>query len=334
MSAFSAIANIIGSQMAADQQYKRQLEFWDLQNDYNTPFSQRQRLQVAGLNPGDNVQSIPAGELSSVPRNEALAGGAFNLDLIGAIKTLSETEKIGAETDLISQQLSIAVVEEALKRGELLGVQLDNQKRQILLKWLDAKEKASLDKLYADIRNLDQSTATSASQQDLNTATAESLRTKLPYEVDSLVAGTQLKREQSLSESFKREYYLAGSENQRSMAVKNYAEARLLDVKTSIESVYGALQAEANLTKTQLESSVIVPLADSLIALQESMEMLNKDTIRHNEVIENIQKDANTIQKSLVMLKQNQFYYSMFKDAADAMTVDVENLLNAIAGLL
>ena len=281
MSVISSVANFIGSQIAADQQYKRQIQFWNMQNDYNSPFAQRQRMQIAGLNPGDNVQSIPAGELSSVPRNEVLANGAFDMDIIGAIKTLSETEKIGAETDLLSQQLAIAVVDEALKKGELLGVKLDNQKREILLKWLDAKEKASLDKVYAEIRNLDQSTETSSSQKSLNDATVDSLREKLPHEIESLKAGTELKREQSLSESYKREFYLAGSENQRSMAVKNYAESRLLDVKTDIESVYGALQAEANLDKTKLENSVIIPLAESLIALQDSQAMLNKDTVRY-----------------------------------------------------
>lgn len=118
------------------------------------------------------------------------------------------------------------------------------------------------------------------------------------------------------------------------MAVKNYAESRLIKVRTDIESAFGALQAEANLNKTQLESQVIVPLADSLIALQDSMAMLNKDNVRHNHVLENIQKEANQINLALIKIKQNEFYYSMFKDFCDRIVPDVNKLLGAIAHLL
>lgn len=55
----------------AQQAYDHQLDFWNVQNEYNTPANQRKRLEAAGLNPalmygagqGGNV----AGGLSSVP---------------------------------------------------------------------------------------------------------------------------------------------------------------------------------------------------------------------------------------------------------------------------
>lgn len=52
----------------ADQAHQRQFEFWEKQQEYNSPANQAMRLRSAGLNPYTEVSSVPAGELSSVPK--------------------------------------------------------------------------------------------------------------------------------------------------------------------------------------------------------------------------------------------------------------------------
>lgn len=61
------------AERAAQKQYARQIDFWNLQNSYNTPTAQRQRLEDANLNPalmyGSGSGSNTAGGLSTVPGN-------------------------------------------------------------------------------------------------------------------------------------------------------------------------------------------------------------------------------------------------------------------------
>lgn len=66
------------NEKAAQNAHQRQLDFWNMQNSYNSPSSQMSRLRSAGLNPGmlnGNVVN-QAGNLSSVPSASVSKGSA------------------------------------------------------------------------------------------------------------------------------------------------------------------------------------------------------------------------------------------------------------------
>lgn len=85
LSALSARQNYKYAQRAAEDQYRRQLEFWDLQNKYNDPKNSYKRLveglEANGLNKalalGNGAQPNEAGALSSVPGNEYAQSGVL-----------------------------------------------------------------------------------------------------------------------------------------------------------------------------------------------------------------------------------------------------------------
>ena len=51
----------------ADYQWSKDLEMWNLQNQYNSPLSQMQRFKAAGLNPNLIYSQGNAGNASSMP---------------------------------------------------------------------------------------------------------------------------------------------------------------------------------------------------------------------------------------------------------------------------
>lgn len=65
------------AERAAENQYKRQVDFWNMQNAYNDPAAARARMENAGMNPttdmGSDINS--AGSGSSVPGNEYAQSG-------------------------------------------------------------------------------------------------------------------------------------------------------------------------------------------------------------------------------------------------------------------
>lgn len=87
---------------AATQAYNRQVQFWNMQNEYNKPSAQVQRLNDAGLNPalaygqGGNVANT-AGQLSSVPKadvyNSKLVDLQTAFDIAGQMSDLKTKEK-------------------------------------------------------------------------------------------------------------------------------------------------------------------------------------------------------------------------------------------------
>lgn len=83
--------------------WNRQLEFWKMQNEYNKPSAQVQRLKDAGLNPalmyGAGSGANTAGELSSVAKGSAPSiGGTF--DLLGAMMSKAQIDKTESEVRL------------------------------------------------------------------------------------------------------------------------------------------------------------------------------------------------------------------------------------------
>ena len=65
------------AERAAENQYKRQVDFWNMQNAYNDPAAARARMENAGMNPttdmGSDINS--AGSGSTVPGNEYAQSG-------------------------------------------------------------------------------------------------------------------------------------------------------------------------------------------------------------------------------------------------------------------
>ena len=161
--AFSTAGSLINSALAnrsAKLQYERQLDFWQNQNEYNSPANQRKLLEQAGLNPvaaaGQIAGNGAAGALSSVPGNNYAQNGVFDTDALqNSMMAFATMEQIGANTDQMRKQIELSIVEKMIRESELFGIDLDNDQKQILLKWLDKEKEATIDKLFSEITNIE-----------------------------------------------------------------------------------------------------------------------------------------------------------------------------------
>lgn len=104
----------------ANQQNQRQIDFWNMQNAYNTPKAQMARYAEAGLNPnliyGQSNTASPIGQAVvgsfSMPNNQVRAG---QLDLVRALQLKYTIENmkeqnlnLRAQNALIDSQAAVA----------------------------------------------------------------------------------------------------------------------------------------------------------------------------------------------------------------------------------
>lgn len=122
-----------------DKQNQQQIDFWKMNNEYNTPFNQRSRLEQAGLNPdlmyggsGNMYQSqMPGAASGSAPNVDY---GSFSNNLRFAMQAQvmdAQVSKIEQENKLLAEQalnqaqqreLWAAQAKEAWVRAEHQGI--------------------------------------------------------------------------------------------------------------------------------------------------------------------------------------------------------------------
>ena len=142
-------------------QKKDEREFWAMQNEYNSPQAQMQRLQEAGLNPAmmygqgntGNAGGLHAPQAPKWTPQAPQYGNAFGAIPKG-IQDIYDIELKQAQTDNLKKQGSVLVADKLLKMANTLNV---NTKTQ--------QGKFDLD-LAKDLRH----TSLQAAQEELRTA--------------------------------------------------------------------------------------------------------------------------------------------------------------------
>lgn len=161
------------AELAAQNEYNRQLDFWQKQNEYNTPLNQRKRLEQAGFNPAAAINGVAgnntAGGLSSVPANEVDKRGRVDLNALNnSIALLGQMESVGANTDLLRRQIELSFYEQIIKNNQAYGLDIDNKTKEHLLKWLPFQQELTFEKLLAEISNIKSDTDLNIAKTDLS----------------------------------------------------------------------------------------------------------------------------------------------------------------------
>lgn len=140
MSGIGAIGNFFTGGMSARKQYKyqsmlmdkqnqQQIDFWKMNNKYNTPLAQRARLEQAGLNP--DLMYPGSGGIASSQMPGAAAGSAPNVDY----GSFSDNLRFAMQAQVMDAQVSKIEAE-----NKLLAEQALNQAQQRELWAAQAKE--------------------------------------------------------------------------------------------------------------------------------------------------------------------------------------------------
>lgn len=96
---------------------------WKMQNEYNTPYMQMERLKAAGLNPKlvyGHGAVTQAGEMPSVQRSEVTAPA-------GEIGKFTEIRNMNAQLDNLRAQNDLTKMETILKAANAVNVDLANR---------------------------------------------------------------------------------------------------------------------------------------------------------------------------------------------------------------
>lgn len=172
------------SQRAADAQQQRNIELWNMNNEYNTPSAQRSRLEQAGLlgaslfsgqSPvaATQVQSQTAFPgSSSIPSSEQLAPGISLANRgISMARELAEIDNIKADTSkkqeetlseqlnqsLISSQTSLNETISRLNVSKEVGQRLSNDMSRIQNAIASATKETNIDLVKQNLTNARQS---------------------------------------------------------------------------------------------------------------------------------------------------------------------------------
>lgn len=104
-----------------DKQGERELQYWNMQNEYNSPVAQMQRLREAGLNPnlvygsGADAQgaNLRAGGAPSMPSqmSEAIDLSSIAQTALAVQQTKAAINRTQAETDRIKQGTAVGQFE-------------------------------------------------------------------------------------------------------------------------------------------------------------------------------------------------------------------------------
>lgn len=128
----------------ADEKYNQQqidlakltnaqnIEFWKMQNAYNTPAAQMSRYKEAGLNPnliygqGTPGNATPISPMSR-PDNRVTSQGDRAAKSLGAMTDFMQMRAMEIEMANREQDTRVKEAEETKKRKETLGVELNNE---------------------------------------------------------------------------------------------------------------------------------------------------------------------------------------------------------------
>ena len=134
MSGIGAIGNLFTGGMSARKQYKyqsklmnqqnqHQIDFWKMNNEYNTPVNQRARLEQAGLNP-----DLMYGGSGSMPQSQmpgAASGSAPNVDygsFSDNLRFAMQAQVLDAQVSKIEHENQL-LAEQALSQASLRELQ-------------------------------------------------------------------------------------------------------------------------------------------------------------------------------------------------------------------
>lgn len=128
-----ALLNAQIAETAATKQYERALSAWRMQNAYNSPSAQRDRLLAAGMSPalmmGSGATAGNAGVLPSVPGNAVELGGVFpsnmplpglsGSEMVSIFTQIAQANELNARASLTRREEGMIPYRQALSNSEI-----------------------------------------------------------------------------------------------------------------------------------------------------------------------------------------------------------------------
>lgn len=242
------------------QQYERQraddLAFWNMQNQYNSPQQQMQRLKEAGLNPNLAYGSVnnEAAKISAPnvapARNEA---PEFNLG--PAMSQYFDIQQSQQQTDNLRKQNELLEIEKTLKQANVLQVLANTDLKKFDLQRGQTMLQTQLDALKA---SMDRNVASAQMTRDSNRRAEE----KQPLEMEAIIRSNELKYQQARTEPLKRQVLRNTAnqilENTQLVRLKQISEKQKIQLASTLAETayYKAKLAGKQVTAQQIANDI------------------------------------------------------------------------------
>jgi len=198
----SALANAFqnaGNKRQSSYQNRKTIQFWRMQNEYNSPTAQMARLKEAGLNPN----LIYGGSPGQATGNADRPGSATKADIkvdnpLSEITRFADIKQRNAQTDNLKEQNDLIRKEGLLKNAQTI---------KVLGEGSSARTKAIIDKTLMgtsiqlqkeNLRNIEQGTIERMINNTIKSQSIQNLVKDIFYRVENAKAtldGQRLKNE-------------------------------------------------------------------------------------------------------------------------------------------
>lgn len=176
-----------------EKAYQRNLQMWNLQNEYNSPTQQMARLRTAGLNPnlvygsgvtGNSAGSAPQYQPADIKRAELSSYRGWNQGLTDAVSNFlayrsnrAQVENMEAQNSLIRQQTATEATRQA-------NIAASTARSEFDLSQANRLKDVSVSMAEAQMVK---------SQHDASTAWANSKQAWIKFNVDKALQDTRVK---------------------------------------------------------------------------------------------------------------------------------------------
>lgn len=242
-----------------ERNYQRNVDFWQMQNDYNHPAAQMERLREAGLNP-NLIYGTPdiAGNNANAPESSKTHYERPNdIDMLGMAMNAQQFAK---ESDLYDLKIEEQELENEAKR-------LDNIRRGNENSVFWTKFKQNYRKVESEIGLVDVKKLTELSLQELNDAKTQ---------FQKFVQSAEEQKLPIILENLKKDGKIKDQEYERLKRECDLLEAKKKEVLANAQALYQlAEKYKAEKANIELSTQLMKEMHDAEVALKKSMTELN-----------------------------------------------------------
>lgn len=198
-SLFTSGAQNRGAMRRQQQANRDNINFWNMQNQYNNPSSQMERLRKAGLNPNLIYGSSSSGASGQAEKIAPSKAPPYNIENpLRDITHFANVKQIEATTDNLKAQNDVIVQEALLKGNQTLGVGADTALKLIGLGVAPELAKGQLSIQQANVKKLEAQAGGAELDTEFKSETLKNRVTNIRYSMQNALAtlkGTRLKNE-------------------------------------------------------------------------------------------------------------------------------------------